>query len=111
VRSWAGGYCSLQSQRRRSGHTGPHQATLDADEKDPDLWGHGLVHGPGALALAFEVPTGTAAALLRADVQSPALHAWALKDNLDADAFGWSFSQHRENRALGGVSNGSVTAI
>ena len=36
----------------------------------------------------------------------PRLHAWALKDNLDADAFGWSFSQHRENRALEGVSNG-----
>lgn len=25
------------------------------------------------------------------------MRAWALKDNLDADAFGWWFGQHREN--------------
>jgi hypothetical protein len=38
----------------------------------------------------------------------PRLHAWALKDNLDADACGWSFSQHRENPEL---LKGSATAL
>ncbi|ELR07734.1 hypothetical protein GMDG_08531, partial [Pseudogymnoascus destructans 20631-21] len=28
------------------------------------------------------------------------MHAWALKDNLDADNFGWYFGKHRENVAL-----------
>ncbi|ELR03395.1 hypothetical protein GMDG_08903, partial [Pseudogymnoascus destructans 20631-21] len=28
------------------------------------------------------------------------MHAWALKDNLDADNFGWYFGEHRENVAL-----------
>jgi hypothetical protein len=28
------------------------------------------------------------------------MRAWALKDNLDADAFGWFFSQYRENVEL-----------
>jgi hypothetical protein len=38
----------------------------------------------------------------------PRIHAWALRDNLDADAFGWSFAQHRENAAL---LKGSATAL
>jgi hypothetical protein len=28
------------------------------------------------------------------------MRAWALKDNLDAEAFGWFFSQYRENAEL-----------
>jgi hypothetical protein len=28
------------------------------------------------------------------------MRAWALKDNLDADDFGWFFGQHRENVKL-----------
>lgn len=30
----------------------------------------------------------------------PRMRPWALKDNLDADAFGWFFGQHRENTEL-----------
>ena len=30
----------------------------------------------------------------------PRMRAWALKDNLDADNFGWHFGEHRENAAL-----------
>ena len=30
----------------------------------------------------------------------PRMRAWALKDNLDANNFGWHFGEHRENAAL-----------
>jgi hypothetical protein len=38
----------------------------------------------------------------------PRIQAWALKDNLDADAFGWFWGQHRENADL---LKGSATAL
>lgn len=38
----------------------------------------------------------------------PRIQAWALKDNLDADAFSWSWGQHRENADL---LKGSATAL
>jgi len=42
-------------------------------------------------------------------VQSfPRIQAWALQDNLDADAFGWFWGQHRDNADL---LKGSATAL
>lgn len=42
-------------------------------------------------------------------VQSlPRIQAWALKDNLDADACGWFWGQHRDNADL---LKGSATAL
>ncbi len=38
----------------------------------------------------------------------PRIQAWALKDNLDAKAFGWFWGQHRENADL---LKGSATAL
>lgn len=42
----------------------------------------------------------------------PRIQAWALKDNLDTDAFGWFWGQHRENAdLLKGLATALLTAI
>jgi superfamily II DNA or RNA helicase len=94
---------------------GPHQAQWDVDEKiltyrDVDLH---MDHVPRLLLSEFQ----QAQHLLYDELMFgapnlPRLRAWALKDNLDADAFGWFFGQHRENvELLKPLAKSLLTAI
>jgi hypothetical protein len=80
-----------------------HQAYWDADEKvltyrDVDLY---IDHVPELLLSEFKQAQHLLYDELMFGVWSvPRIRAWALKDNLDTDAFGWFFGQHRENAGL-----------
>jgi len=82
---------------------GPHQAQWDVDEKvltyrDVDLH---MDHVPRLLLSEFQQARHLLYDELMFGAQGlPRMRAWALKDNLDADAFGWFFGQHRENVEL-----------
>jgi superfamily II DNA or RNA helicase len=82
---------------------GSHQAHWDADEKvltygDVDLH---MDHVPELLLSEFKQAQHLLYDELMFGVRSvPRMRAWALKDNLDTDAFGWFFGQHRENAGL-----------
>jgi hypothetical protein len=82
---------------------GPHQAQWDVDEKiltyrDVDL---SMDHVPRLLLSEFQQAQHLLYNELMFGAQTlPRMRAWALKDNLDADAFGWFFGQHRENAEL-----------
>ena len=82
---------------------GVHQAHWDMDEKvltyrDVDLH---MDHVPQLLASEFQQAQHLLYDELMFGVRTlPRMRSWALKDNLDADAFGWSFSRHRENVPL-----------
>jgi hypothetical protein len=90
---------------------GSHQAHWDADERiltygDTDL---SMEHVPQLLLSELQQARQLLYDELMFGVEHlPRIHAWALRDNLDADAFGWSFAQHRENAAL---LQGSATAL
>jgi hypothetical protein len=93
---------------------GPHQAHWDADEKvltyrDTDLH---MGQVPQLLLSEFEQARRLLYDELMFGAENlPRMRAWALKDNLDADAFGWFFGQHRENAALLEPLAGSVQAV
>jgi hypothetical protein len=82
---------------------GPHQAQWDVDEKvltyrDVDLH---MDHVPRLLLSDFQQAQHLLYDELMFGAQNlPRMRAWALKDNLDADTFGWFFGQHRENVEL-----------
>ena len=82
---------------------GPHQVQWDVDEKvltyrDVDLH---MDHVPRLLLSDFQQAQHLLYDELMFGAQNlPRMRAWALKDNLDADAFGWFFGQHRENVKL-----------
>ncbi len=82
---------------------GPHQAQWDTDEKvltygDVDLH---MDHVPQLLLSEFKQARHLLYDELILGARSlPRMRAWALKDNLDVDAFGWFFGQHRENTEL-----------
>lgn len=82
---------------------GLHQAQWDVDEKvltygDVDLH---MDHVPRLLLSEFQQAQHLLHDELMFGAQTlPRMRAWALKDNLDADAFGWFFGQHRENVEL-----------
>ena len=82
---------------------GLHQAQWDVDEKvltygDIDLH---MDHVPRLLLSEFQQAQHLLYNELMFGAQTlPRMRAWALKDNLDADAFGWFFGQHRENVEL-----------
>ena len=90
---------------------GSHQAEWDPDEKvltygDVDL---PMDQVPRLLLSEFTQERQSLYSELMFGVQNlPRIQAWALKDNLDADAFGWSWGQHRENADL---LKGSATAL
>jgi hypothetical protein len=90
---------------------GSHQAHWDADEKiltygDTDL---SMEHVPRLLLSELQQARQLLYDELMFGVPHlPRSHAWALRDNLDVDAFGWSFAQHRENAEL---LKGSATAL
>jgi superfamily II DNA or RNA helicase len=94
---------------------GPHQAQWDMDEKiltykDVDLH---MDHVPRLLLSDFQQAQHLLYDELMFGAQNlPRMRAWALKDNLDADAFGWSFGQHRENvELLKPLARSLLTAI
>ena len=82
---------------------GAHQARWDGDEQiltydDTELR---MDEVPKLLLSEYE----QACELLYGELmfgaqQLPRTHAWALRDNLDCDAFGWFFGLHRENAGL-----------
>ena len=82
---------------------GLHQAQWDVDEKvltygDIDLH---MDHVPRLLLSEFQQAQHLLYNELMFGAQTlPRMRAWALKDNLDADAFGWFFGQYRENVEL-----------
>ena len=82
---------------------GLHQAQWDVDEKvltygDVNLH---IDHVPRLLLSEFQQAQHLLYNELMFGAQTlPRMRAWALKDNLDADAFGWFFGQHRENVEL-----------
>ncbi|KFY11379.1 hypothetical protein V492_04495 [Pseudogymnoascus sp. VKM F-4246] len=90
---------------------GSHQAEWDPDEEiltygDVDL---PMDQVPRLLLSEFT----QARRLLRDELMLgaqnlPQIQAWALTDNLDADAFGWFWGQHRGNA---GLLKGSATAL
>jgi hypothetical protein len=90
---------------------GSHQAEWDPDEKiltygDVDL---PMDQVPRLLLSEFTQARQLLYNELMFGVQNlPRIQAWALKDNLDADAFGWFWGQHRENAEL---LKGSPTAL
>jgi len=82
---------------------GLHQAHWDTDEKILTYRGTDLHMDqvPRLLLSEFEQARHLLYGELMFGVQSlPQIQAWALKDNLDTDVFGWFFGQHRENAAL-----------
>jgi len=90
---------------------GTHQAEWDPEEKiltygDVDL---PMDQVPRLLLSEYTQARQFLYAELMFGVQSlPRIRAWALKDSLDADAFGWFWGQHRDNTDL---LNGSATAL
>ncbi len=90
---------------------GTHQAEWDPEEKiltygDVDL---PMDQVPRLLLSEYTQARQFLYTELMFGVQSlPRIQAWALKDNLDADAFGWFWGQHRENVDL---LKGSATAL
>ena len=82
---------------------GPHQAQWDVDEKvltyrDVDLH---IDHVQRLLLSEFQQAQHLLYDELMFGTQNiPRMRAWALKENLDADAFGWFFGQHRVNFEL-----------
>ncbi len=92
---------------------GQHQAHWDVDEKvltykDTDLH---MGQVPQLLLSEFEQARRLIYDELMFSAQNlPRMRAWALKDNLDAGAFGWCFSQHQENAGLLGPLTGSLLA-
>jgi hypothetical protein len=82
---------------------GPYQAQWDVDEKvltygDINLY---MDHVPRLLLSEFQQAQHLLYDKLMFGAQTlPRMRAWALKDNLDADAFSWFFSQYRENVKL-----------
>jgi len=82
---------------------GLHQAQWDVDEKvltygDIDLH---MDHVPRLLLSEFQQAQHLLYNELIFGAQTlPRICAWTLKDNLDADAFGWFFGQYRENVEL-----------
>ena len=79
---------------------GLHQAVWDTEEKiltydDTDLH---IDQVPKLLSSEFKQARKLLYDELMFGAQNlPRMRAWALKDNLDTDAFGWFFGQHREN--------------
>lgn len=90
---------------------GSHQAEWDPDEeiltyRDVDL---PMDQVPRLLLAEYSQARQLLYTELMLGAQNlPRIQAWALKDNLDADAFGWFWGQHRENADL---LQGSATAV
>lgn len=90
---------------------GSHQAEWDPEEKiltygDIDLH---MDQVPQLLLSEFTQARHFLYNELMFAVQTlPRIQAWALKDNLDTDAFGWFWGQHRENADL---VKGSATSL
>jgi hypothetical protein len=90
---------------------GSHQAEWDPEEKiltygDVDL---PMDQVPRLLLSEYTQARQFLYTELMFGVQTlPRIQAWALKDNLDADAFGWFWGEHRDNADL---LKGSATAL